>query len=401
MRKSFLFLLFVITSLSCAYTQQSINFTGSSSVYGLLTTENTDFFVDSDFSSTDLIGIEDVSLTFSPIASICAQIDMSCYGSTIKYYENNIGIHNPFSFDVNQLYIDWNYNNLRFFTGKKVLNGYASFFPLVNIINQRRDDVIRIVNEGSGIIGMNYSPIYWGNFSGLFFFQSKDKNNDLNDVSAALIVDLYFNDFSFSLYSYFKELHDLSEIPFALSFTKQLGLFTFYNETLFRTVSDSYRVIDNSSGLELKEKEKDYFVDSVFGIQFYNSKWIMVLEYCYSMTGYNKNESKDLLSYIQTNPLMFDCIYGTKNCFYKNNIGLSIENYLTSNIAISLSDLITFPDFSSDYIGNKITFGLNCSFQQTLEILGSITYCFGGKNSEFEMYSNNDFLFQMGMKISY
>lgn len=414
----------------------SIDFSGDTSVYGTYVHENESYLTsdnaeeEEDIESTNMLALENVGFRFSPAEGVSAWLDASCYGSIMHYKNNDTPVYVPFALDVNQIYITMDLGSMNYFVGKKVFNyGFSSNFPLVNQVNPRRDDAIRLVSEGTGAAGFVLSPFNWISFSGLTYFDSDDALGSLDDISFAIITDFFYKNFTLSVYSYtlkpmsselidsidllFSDYNafaeDISsnykpEFPAAFSGSAQLGLFTLYSEILYNPSPLKFTIVTDDDEEEAMERvEKGNYWDAMAGCRFASSKFSIELEYCRAKSGYNVEEVDKIHTYLSDAPLEINRVYSSTRMFFKQNAVLSLVYMPAPELTFSLSDKITFPEFGCDYkyIGNRISAGFAFVTNQALEIMGSFSYGFGGKESEFGFYNSHDLSITLGAKLYY
>lgn len=381
----------------------AVDVSGDTSVFVTGSNENSSFIVGKTENNIDFIAIQNLSLGFTPTDDIFAQCDFTYNGSLKQYKSEGITIDNITDFDINQVYILINLNNISFFFGKKILNyGYSDFKPLVNLVNSRKDDFGKLVYKGAGVIGCNYYPFSWLNLSNVFYFQSSDLISDISDISTVLISDFYLLDSTFSLFVYLQELSQLEFPPLALSFSNQIGYFTFYGEGIFQRNPTKYEYRDSS----LTYLREDNYFDFTCGIRFYNMKFQFILEYCYSMTGYDIEQANNIINLFAASTdkdTLYSVLYDGISAFYKNNYFLSLGYTFTNNLTLNIMNTFSFPEYgcSSEYFGDCIKFIANYLYNQNMEIQLSTYVNLGGEKSEFKKFNKGNFGVNLGVVLKY
>ncbi len=414
---------------------QTFTFSGSTSVYPTFYMGNDFYLSDEEEGSTDMIALEDVSLRFEPVDIVYAQMDASCYGSVMQYKENDIAIAVPFTIDINQLYIGYDTDSTHTYIGKKVFNyGFSSQFPLVNQINPRRNNNISLVTEGTGAVCTTLNSYDWTSFSTIFYYDSDDEIGNLEDLSMALITDFYYKNFTFSVYSYFKncfcwtsdmtkniftdfeafrnEINEYTEqmqFPAAFSGSAQFGFFTLYSELLYQTNPQKFQTVEDSGILNLQKVEKGVYWDVMVGTRFVSSQFSIEIEYCRAQSGYTAEESDEIYDYIENYASDKDTalakVYDGTRIFFRHNASLSFgyTPNILPQIMVSLTDKVSFPSYGCDstYLGNLITAGIEYTIKQTLNMGCSCSYGFGGSRSEYTLYNENVLSILLCAKLYY
>ncbi len=405
---------------------QPVSFSGITSVFATYVHENDSSSSSQNTESTNMLGLQDISLRFLPDDNISAWLDASFNGSLMQYKDNDIPVSNPFTLDINQIYIVYNTDSDQLFAGKKVFNyGYSTHFPLVNLVNPRRDDKVRLVSEGTGALGLVTSPVDWTTLSGITYFNSTDRVGSLDDISTVLISDFFYKNYSLSVYSYFLKTIDSvmiehffsdfdafkdalkngetkTEFPFACSGSAQFGLFTLYSEILYLPSPMKFSIVKAEDDTPAMERvAAGNYWDAMAGCRFISSKFSFELEYCRAKSAYNVEEADEIYDYLRTAPNEISRAYNSSRMFFRHNAVATVSYMPVPELALSLTDKITFPEFGCDsaYIGNQTSFGINYNIKQVLDIICSFSYGFGGDKSEFAFYNQHDLSISLGGKL--
>ncbi|BDC94494.1 hypothetical protein [Treponema bryantii] len=397
---AFIFLFSLVKLFSLDFS-----FTGSASTYASLTQPSTNGFfanVNKDLIQAEMMGLLDTSFTLYPIDNLYAQIDLSCYGSMVNYNNNNQKQRTSFFFDINQLYLNWNLNNSKICLGKKVFNfGYNNFFPLVNIVNQRRNDIVSTIYEGTGALFFSWTPFSFISFSELLYFESNDLEKDLDDISLLSIIDIYYNNFGLSLYSYILDIKEFNNFPIGISMSIQFDYLTIYSELMMNMKRTKYGIVQKNENISIVEKETGFDFNASLGFKYYKSDFYFIAEYCFCNNGYTNEESSDIANILNNVPAYYNSIYNKKSNFFNHNIALLFNYTFISNLSLTVSDIITFPNFddNASYVGNTVTLDLSYLIQQVLQLQSIFKINIGGNNSEACLYNGEEWSLVLGAKI--
>lgn len=363
-----LFFISVCLLFSSFVFGQNFFYSGSTSIYGTFFHESDNFESDEKTGNIDLLALEELSVAVSPVDNLTSFIDLSMLGSVTRYDINDKSFSPNFNIDINQIYINYSLNYFNFVLGKKVFNfGVADSFPLVNLVNPRRNDKFRMVAEGTGSIGITISPFSWGSFNLISYLNSNDLLNDYDDIQFSLISDFYVWNSYFSTYLYLANIFDFDNdpdvykdnisIPFGFSFSTQISFFNLYTELIF---------------IEKKWNE-------TFGLRYANSHVNFEIEYCVNNNAL-KEKDKD-----------------------KNNFSLALSYSPISELTIALSDVLSINKFNSEEnnFGNTVSLTLNSIVNQLLDLTLSGSYSFGSKDSNLLISSEKDLTIFFGAKVIY